>query len=148
MKRSHPPLVWFVLAVFILALGLVFIRRSPKHVREPGGKPYDVAVYDVYSEFLHAETTERPWLERLLDPRPDGVLIRIDTTVEGSGHRGALDNQAACIGDLKRQGLDGEEASSACVDYVRRIKQPFQLQKKPFQARTGHQKRGTCPARR
>jgi len=40
-------------------------------------KPYDVAMYDVYSDLLQYQ--EEPWLYRALYPQPGGVLIRVET---------------------------------------------------------------------
>jgi hypothetical protein len=43
----------------------------------PSAKPYDMAMYDVYSDLLQYQ--EQSWFYRLLVPQPEAVLIRVET---------------------------------------------------------------------
>jgi hypothetical protein len=121
MNRSRQPLLWFGIAVLLLGVGWAFIRAPRKHFRHEGPKPYEVAIYEVYSDLLRTDLTDRSWFERLIGPIPEGVLIRIET---GQDHGPSL------IGDIKPQEQFDKERSSAAEDFVRRNKNPFLLQKK------------------
>lgn len=78
MNRSRQPLSWFGVAVLLLGAGWAFIRAPRKHFRHEGPKPYEVAIYEVYSDLLRTDLTDRSWFEQLIDPIPEGVLIRIE----------------------------------------------------------------------
>jgi hypothetical protein len=118
MNRSRQPLLWFGVAALLLGVGWAFIRAPRKHFRHEGPKPYEVAIYEVYSDLLRTDLTDRSWFERLIDPIPEGVLIRIET---GQDHGPSL------IGDIKPQEQFDKELSSAAEDFVRRNKNPFLL---------------------
>jgi hypothetical protein len=45
-------------------------------------KPYEDAIYDVYSGLLNGERAQRSLWDKFTNPIPEGVLIRIDTTIE------------------------------------------------------------------
>jgi hypothetical protein len=126
MNRSRQPLLWFGVAVLLLGVGWAFIRAPRKHFRHEGPKPYEVAIYEVYSDLLRTELTD-PWFERLIDPIPEEVLIRIETRIEEASYG---PKTASLIGDIKPQEQFDKELSSAAEDYVRRNKKPFLLQKK------------------
>src|SRR5438067_9244527 len=58
-----------------LVLGTVAIRL-PRDLKLPPPKPYEMAMYDVYSDLLQAQ---RSWWDQLIDPRSEAVLIRAET---------------------------------------------------------------------
>jgi hypothetical protein len=95
-------------------------------------KPYEEAIYDVYSGLLIGEMTQRSLLEKLTNRIPEGVLIRIDTTmatglVKGPGFEA---KPASFLGTLMPQEQFDKAGSSAMTDYTRRNKESFQLQRK------------------
>ena len=95
-----------------------FQRANP-----PGPpKPYEEAIYDVYSGLLNEEMTHRPLWTKLIDPIPEGLLIRIDTTIETGTAMGY---------DLLNQAWPGSgPQASAWADFARRNKGSLQLQRK------------------
>jgi hypothetical protein len=62
-----------ILAAIVFATAAMRLRGDFKM---PPPKPYEMAMYDVYSDLLQAQ---RSWWERLIDPRSEAVLIRIET---------------------------------------------------------------------
>jgi hypothetical protein len=117
-----PASVFALFSTPILDITEFFQRANP-----PGPpKPYEEAIYDVYSGLLNEEMTHRPLLNKLIDPIPEGLLIRIDTTIETG---------TAVIGvyDLLNKGWSGSgPEASAWADFVRRNKGSgsFELQRK------------------
>jgi hypothetical protein len=95
-------------------------------------KPYEEAIYDVYSSLLIGEITQRSLLDKLTNPIPEGVLIRIDTTIDtGSGHGAGFEpNPASLPGNIASQERFDKAVSSAAADYTRRNKESLQLQRK------------------
>jgi hypothetical protein len=69
--------------------------------------------------------------DKFTNPIPEGVLIRIDTTIQtGPGHGpGFGPSPASLPGDMPQEQFD-QAASSAMADYARRNKESFQLQRK------------------
>lgn len=132
MNRFRLPVVRVGLAVLVLALGWVFIRAPRRHSRGQERKPYDVAIYEVYSDLLEAELTQRSWWQKFTDPIPVGVLIRIDTTIEtGPDHGPGFEpNPASLLENIVPQQELDSAVSSAAADYARRNKESFQLQRK------------------
>jgi hypothetical protein len=94
-------------------------------------KPYEEAIYDVYSGLLIEEMTHRPLWNKLIDPIPEGLLIRIDTTIETGPGRGPgfKPSPAALQGNMPQEQFD-KAVSSAKADYTRRNKESLQLQRK------------------
>jgi hypothetical protein len=97
-------------------------------------KPYEEAIYDVYSAALRGETDAKSPLllwNKLIDPVAEGVLIQIDTISAGFGsHYGSWGGQPATPPELIPQTEFDKEWSPAMADYDRRNKQSFQLQRK------------------
>ena len=99
-------------------------------------KPYEEAIYDVYSGLLIGEMTQRSLLEKLTSRIPEGVLIRIDTTMAtGPGEGPGFEpNDASLLRNGLFRNITPQEqlnkAVSAAADYARRNKQSFQLQRK------------------
>jgi len=95
-------------------------------------KPYEEAIYDVYSDLLKAERTQRSLWQKVTDPIPEGVLIRIDTTIETGPGRGPGfgPNPASLPGNIMPQEQLDKAVSSAAADYARRNRESFQLQRK------------------
>jgi hypothetical protein len=88
----------------------------------------------VYSGLLIGEITQRPLLDKLTNPIPEGegVLIRIDTTTEtGPSHGPGFETKpASLLGNITPQEQFDKAVSFATADYARRNKQSFQLQRK------------------
>jgi len=94
-------------------------------------KPYEEAIYDVYSGLLIEEMTHRPLWSKLIDRIPEGVLIRIDTTIETRpGHGPGFEPRPTSLrGNMPQEQFD-KAVSSAMADYAGRNKESFQLQRK------------------
>ena len=63
-----------VVGAILIALGAKTLVVTSPLPSPP--KPYDVAMYDVYSALI---PNIDPWLSHLLDPTPKDVLIRVET---------------------------------------------------------------------
>jgi hypothetical protein len=105
-----------VVGAVVIALGAVTLLKNSS---VPPPKPYDVAMYDVYSDLL--QTPEESWWIRLIDPRPEAVLIRVETQPGPDvGIEGAL------VPDKRfKQAVD-----SAIADYLKRNIGILELQRK------------------
>jgi hypothetical protein len=100
-------------------LGITEFFRRSSPASPP--KPYEEAIYDVYSGLLIGEMTQRPLWERFIFRIPEGLLIRIDTTIETG---------TAMSHDLLNEGPGSGPQASAWADFARRNKESFQLQRK------------------
>jgi hypothetical protein len=93
----------------------------------PPPKPYDVAMYEVYSALI--PNTEESWLNRLIDPPPQEVLIRAETLAfQNSGINGAygLSPEGRLVPEQRlKQAVD-----SAIADYLKRNTTIRELQRK------------------
>ena len=98
----------------------LFQKASP-----PGPpKPYEEAIYDVYSGLLNGERTQRSLWDKFTDPIPESVMIYVDTI-------GANSDWFPPGGEtLVTEQFENKAVSSAAVDYVRRSHESFQLQRK------------------
>jgi hypothetical protein len=127
-----------VVGAIVIALGaktLVDTSTVP-----PPPKPYDVAMYDVYSALLQSQ--EGPWLYRvpfqLLHPQPEGVLIRVDTlslqdSMPYESLRDSLPNEAnrpsPGLGILPEERFK-PAVDAAARDYLKRNTGVLELQRK------------------
>ena len=95
-------------------------------------KPYEEAIYDVYSGLLIGEMAQRSLLQKLIARVPDGVLIRIDTTTATGPDKGPgfEPKPASLLGNITPQEPFDKALSSAMADYTRRNKESLQLQRK------------------
>jgi hypothetical protein len=93
----------------------------------PPPKPYDVAMYEVYSALI--PNTEESWLNRLIDPPPQEVLIRAETLAsQNSGINGAYgpSPEGRPVPEQRlKQAVD-----SAIADYLKRNTTILELQRK------------------
>jgi len=117
------PLVSRFAVAYTPTLEITEIFRWPSPPSSP--KPYDEAIYDVYSAALRGE---RPLVNKLLDRIPEGVLIQIDTI--SAAEPGFQPSFLPGFEDLTLQTEFDKEWSPAMADYDRRNKQSFQLQRK------------------
>lgn len=102
-------------------LGIVECFRCSSPPDAP--KPYEEAIYDVYSGLIIEEGTQGSLWEKLVNPLPRGVLIRIDTAIGAPGPGSALKPVAS-------QEYWDKSVVSAMADYARRSKEPLHLQRK------------------
>lgn len=119
-----------VVGVIVIALGaktLVDTSTGP-----PPPKPYDVAMYDVYSALI--PNIEQSWLPRLIDRpsdfRPEEVLIGVETLTFQccSVFDGAAEppSFAGLVTDKRLK----QAAESAIADYSKRNANMLELQRK------------------
>jgi hypothetical protein len=93
----------------------------------PPPKRYDVAMYEVYSALI--PNTEESWLNRLIDPPPQEVLIRAETLAfQNSGINGAY-GPSPEVGLVPEQRLK-QAVDSAIADYLKRNTTILELQRK------------------
>ena len=93
----------------------------------PPPKPYDVAMYEVYSALI--PNIEESWLNRLVDPAPAEVLIRAETlTLQGSGLSGTYNPSPE--GRLVPEEPFKLAVDSAIADYLKRNTTMLELQRK------------------
>jgi hypothetical protein len=93
----------------------------------PPPKPYDVAMYDVYSALI--PNIEEHWLNRLIDPPPEEVLIRVETlSFQDSGLDAA--GKPSTEGVLLTGKQFKEAVDSAFADYLKRNTGVLELQRK------------------
>jgi len=85
----------------------------------PPPKPYNVAMYDVYSDLI--QTPEESWWGRLMAPRPKTVLIRLET--EPGGPNGGIE------GSLVPEKRFQHPVDSAIADYLKRNNGILELRK-------------------
>ena len=108
-----------------LSIAELFRQSSP-----PGPpKPYEEAIYDVYSGLLNGEMTQRSLLNRLFDPPPHEVLIRVETlTFQDSGldAAGKPSTDEELVPDKQfKQAVD-----AAVADYLKRNNSMLELQRR------------------
>lgn len=90
----------------------------------PPPKPYDVAMYDVYSALI--PNIEESWLNRIIEPPPQEVLIRVETlTSQDSGL-----NRASPEGRLVPEERVKQAVDSAITDFLKRNTSMLELQRK------------------
>jgi hypothetical protein len=82
-------------------------------------KPYDVAMYDVYTDLL--ETRQQSYLDRLVDPQPKAVLIRVETE-SGPDH--------PILGSLIPEKRFKQAVDLAIADYLKRNTSILELQRR------------------
>lgn len=114
-----------VVGAIVIALGagtLVDNSTGP-----PPPKPYDVAVYDVYSAIV--PNTQEFGVKRLVDPLPENVLIRAETlTFQDSGWFGV--DTPSPEGRLVPDKRFKQAVDSAVADYLKRNTSSLELQRK------------------
>jgi hypothetical protein len=110
-----------ILAALVLATAAI---RMTSDFKVPPPKPYEMAMYDVYSDLLQAQ---RSWWDRLIDPRSEAVLIRTETE-PGQDHqvRGLAFVEASLVPEQRfKQAVD-----SAIADYAKRNSGVLELRRK------------------
>jgi hypothetical protein len=110
-----------VVGAIVIALGAkILVNTSPV---PPPSKPYDVAMYDVYSALI--PNIEKSWFE----PPPGEGLIRVETlSFQDSGLDAA--GKPSTAGEIVSDERFKPAVDSAIADYLKRNKQSFQLQRK------------------
>jgi hypothetical protein len=139
-KKARVTFFGIVLVALFFSVGYVSEPEPPADVAKflqkaspPGPpKPYEEAIYDVYSGLLIGEMAQRSLLQKLISRVPDRVLIRIDTTIEaGLGHGSDFEQHSASLpGNIASQERFDKAVSSAAEDYTRRNKESLQVQRK------------------
>jgi hypothetical protein len=138
-KALKLAIVGGVVGAIVIALGaktLVDTSTVP-----PSPKPYDVAMYDVYSDLLSQQ--EGPWLYRtlyqLLHPQPEAVLIRVETE---PGYDAGEEMASLAEKQMPSRALDKvsiplvpekqfqQAVDSATADFLKRNKTILELQRK------------------
>lgn len=99
----------------VIVLGAMTLVKDSS---APLPKPYDVAMYDVYSDLLEGQ--RRFWLEQLIDPRR-APLIRNETE-SGRDH--------PIFGSLVPEKKFEQAVDSAIADYLKRNTSILELQKR------------------
>lgn len=115
MSKSESILAGTVGAIVIGLGAMTLVKDSSV---PPPPKPYDVAIYDVYTDLL--ETPQQSWLVRLIDPRPEAVLIRVETEF-GQDH--------PISGSLEPEKRFKQAVDSAIADYLKRSTGSIELRK-------------------
>lgn len=110
------------IVIALVAKTLVETSTTP-----PPPKPYDVAIYEVYSALI--PNIEESSLNRLINLPPEGVLIRAETlTSEDSGLNGAY--KPSPEGRLVPEQRFQQAVDSAIADYLKRNTTVLELQRK------------------
>jgi hypothetical protein len=110
-----------ILAALVLATAAI---KLPRDFKVPTPKPYEVAMYEVYSDLLQAR---RSWWEELIDPRSEVVLIRTETE-PGQDHQ--LGEVASVAAHLVPEERFKHAVDLAIADYVKRNSSVLELQRK------------------
>jgi hypothetical protein len=121
ISKSAARVVVGILAALVLATAAI---RLPRDFNVPPPKPYEMAMYDVYSDLLQAQVS---WWDQLIDPRSEAVLIRIETE-PGQYHqvRGLAYVEASLVPEERfKQAVD-----SAIADYAKRNSGVLELRRK------------------
>ena len=121
ISKSAARVVVGILATLVLATAAIRLRRDFK---VPPPKPYEMAMYDVYSDLLQAQVS---WWDQLIDPRSEAVLIRTETE-PGQYHevRELAFVKASLVPEERfRQAVD-----IAIADYVKRNSGVLELRRK------------------
>jgi len=107
-------------------LEITEIFRWPSPPSSP--KPYEEAIYDVYSDLLSQQ--EGPVLNRLLSPPLGPVLIQVETLSFQDSAPFEPHGAPSGLGVLPKEERFKPAVDSAIADYLKRNEQSFQLQRK------------------
>jgi hypothetical protein len=125
------PLAWFSWLNYARTTPTLGITEFLQWRSPPSpAKPYGEAIYDVYSDLVIGEVANCSLWNKLIDPIPEGVLIRIDTTTATGPGKGPGFEPASLLGNTMPQKQFDPALSSAMADYTRRNKESFQLERR------------------
>jgi hypothetical protein len=98
-------------AMILLAIAAI---RVGENLEVPPPKPYEQAIYDVYSDLLQ---TKRSWWIEWIDPLPKAILIRTETKPGVDQH---VDDAAKIEALLRSEKRFKQAVDLAIADYIRR----------------------------
>jgi len=131
-------IVGAVVGAIVIALGAKTLVDDSTAPTPP--KPYDEAMYDVYSDLL--QESELPEKARQIialareaqgHPQPEppeGILIRVETLTFQEPGTGGNPTLPRGLGNFPEEERFKPAVDSAIADYLKRNEQPFQLQRK------------------